>query len=72
MKLVLPMSPRGSILTYSTAAVIVIFSVGLIPVVASTMRLCEIVMSGNGLHRGMGWKQADSSWYVFLTISFTL
>ncbi|KAF1927398.1 uncharacterized protein M421DRAFT_30823, partial [Didymella exigua CBS 183.55] len=40
----------------------VIFSIGLIPVVASTMRLCEIVMSGNVVQTGRGWQQADSSW----------
>lgn len=48
----------------STAALIIIFSIGLIPVVASTMRLCEIVMAGNSVQTGMGWRQADSSWYV--------
>ncbi|KAJ4984115.1 L-fucose permease [Stagonosporopsis vannaccii] len=43
-------------------ALIVIFSIGLIPVVASTMRLCEIVMSGHAVQSGMSWQQADSSW----------
>jgi hypothetical protein len=52
-------------LTTNAAALIIIFSIGLIPVVASTMRLCEIVMSGNAIQTGMAWQQADSSWYVF-------
>ncbi|KAF1357774.1 hypothetical protein EJ07DRAFT_70648, partial [Lizonia empirigonia] len=58
----LPLLPLLKFNKPQRTAVIVIFSVGLIPVVASTMRFCEIVMSGNGLQRGMGWKQADSSW----------
>lgn len=49
--------------TYSPpAALIVIFSIGLIPVISSIMRLCEIVMSGNAIQTGMAWQQADSSW----------
>jgi hypothetical protein len=28
------------------------------------MRLCEIVMSGNSIQKGMSWQQTDSSWYV--------
>jgi uncharacterized protein YceK len=51
-------------LTLNTAALTIIFSIGLIPVVASTMRLCEIVMSGNAMQTGMAWQQADTSWYV--------
>lgn len=47
-----------------TAALIIIFSIGLIPVIASTMRLCEIVMSGNAIQTGMAWQRTDSSWYV--------
>ncbi|KAJ4354852.1 hypothetical protein N0V95_003462 [Ascochyta clinopodiicola] len=43
-------------------ALIIIFSIGLIPVIASTMRLCEIFMSGNAIQDGVGWQQADSSW----------
>ncbi|KAJ4369298.1 hypothetical protein N0V86_009129 [Didymella sp. IMI 355093] len=44
------------------SALIIIFSIGLIPVIASTMRLCEIVMSGNAIQTGLAWQQADSSW----------
>jgi hypothetical protein len=51
-------------LTVKTAALIIIFSIGLIPVIASTMRLCEIVMSGNTVQTGLAWQQTDSSWYV--------
>jgi hypothetical protein len=47
-----------------TAALIIIFSIGLIPVIASSMRLCEIVMSGNAVKPGMGWQGEDSSWCV--------
>jgi len=46
------------------AALIIIFSIGLIPVIASTMRLCEIVMSGSSIQTGMAWQQTDSSWHV--------
>jgi hypothetical protein len=63
-------SKRGAIrpiyppLTYSAAALALIFSIGLIPVVASTMRLCEIVMSGSPISNDMSWQVGDSSWYV--------
>jgi hypothetical protein len=50
-------------LTVLLAALAVIFSVGLVPVVASTMRLCEIVMAGNPVVMGKTWQEEDSSWY---------
>jgi hypothetical protein len=45
------------------AALAVIFAVGLVPVVASTMRLCEIVMAGNPIVMGKTWQEDDTSWY---------
>jgi hypothetical protein len=53
-----------SLLTQTPAALALIFGLGLIPVVASTMRLCEIAMSGNPVSDGMPWRMADSSWSV--------
>lgn len=46
------------------AALGVILSIGLVPVVASTMRLCEIVMSGSTVAAGKTWQELDSSWFV--------
>ncbi|KNG45362.1 hypothetical protein DDE82_002448 [Stemphylium lycopersici] len=43
-------------------ALAVILSIGLIPVVASTMRLCEIVMAGRPISPGSSWQEADFSW----------
>ncbi|OAL48471.1 hypothetical protein IQ07DRAFT_622898 [Pyrenochaeta sp. DS3sAY3a] len=43
-------------------ALAVILSIGLIPVVASTMRLCEIIMSGSTVSPGQTWQDVDSSW----------
>jgi hypothetical protein len=51
-------------LTNHVAALAVIFSVGIIPVAASTIRLCEILMSGKSITPGMQWQQVDSSWFV--------
>jgi hypothetical protein len=50
-------------LTLCLAALALIFSIGLIPVLASTMRLCEIVMSGSPVTDGKSWQDGDSSWY---------
>jgi hypothetical protein len=46
----------------SPAALALIFSIGLIPVIASTMRLCEIIMSESPMSKNMTWQQADFSW----------
>ncbi|XPT03226.1 hypothetical protein M3J09_012327 [Ascochyta lentis] len=58
----LPLLPLLKFNKRQRTALIVIFSIGLIPVIASTMRLCEIVMSGNAIQTGTGWQQANSSW----------
>ncbi|KZM26891.1 hypothetical protein ST47_g1976 [Ascochyta rabiei] len=58
----LPLLPLLKFNKRQRTALIVIFSIGLIPVVASTMRLCEIFTSGNEIQHGVGWQQADSSW----------
>ncbi|KAH6625684.1 hypothetical protein C7974DRAFT_205507 [Boeremia exigua] len=58
----LPLLPLLQFNKRQRTALIVIFSIGLIPVIASTMRLCEIVMSGNTVQTGMTWQQADTSW----------
>jgi hypothetical protein len=47
-----------------TAALAIIFSVGVVPVAASTVRLCEIFMSGRSITPGMPWQRVDSSWFV--------
>jgi hypothetical protein len=52
------------LLTIPVAALALIFSIGLIPVVASTLRLCEIVMSGSPISNDMSWQDGDSSWYA--------
>lgn len=51
-----------TIRSYKLAALAVILSIGLIPVVASTMRLCEIIMSGSTVSKGQTWQDVDSSW----------
>jgi hypothetical protein len=62
-----------SLLTVVPAALAVILSIGVIPVVASTMRLCEIVMSDSPIRPGSTWQEVDFSWYVFLqALSFTV
>ncbi|KAL1796731.1 hypothetical protein ACET3X_005271 [Alternaria dauci] len=43
-------------------ALAVILSIGVIPVVASTMRLCEIVMSDSPIRPGSTWQEVDFSW----------
>ncbi|EUC37204.1 hypothetical protein COCVIDRAFT_14926 [Bipolaris victoriae FI3] len=43
-------------------ALVVVLSVGLIPVIASTMRLCEIIMAGRPIKPGKGWQDNDYSW----------
>jgi hypothetical protein len=53
-----------NILTRVVVALAVILSIGLIPVVASTMRLCEIVMSDAPVIIGRSWQEADWSWYA--------
>ncbi|KAJ4313081.1 hypothetical protein N0V94_007115 [Neodidymelliopsis sp. IMI 364377] len=58
----LPLLPLLKFNKRQRTALTIIFSIGLIPVIASTMRLCEIVMSGNSIQEGMSWQQADSSW----------
>ncbi|KAF2819317.1 hypothetical protein CC86DRAFT_431887 [Ophiobolus disseminans] len=58
----LPLLPLLKFNKKQRTALAMILSIGLIPVVASTMRLCEIVMSGNPMSMGMSWKDADSSW----------
>ncbi|KAF2996083.1 hypothetical protein E8E13_004551 [Curvularia kusanoi] len=58
----LPLLPLLKFNKRQRTALIVIFSIGLIPVIASTMRLCEIVMAGNAVQSGMNWQRADSSW----------
>ncbi|KAF3044554.1 hypothetical protein E8E11_004508 [Didymella keratinophila] len=60
----LPLLPLLKFNKRQRSALIIIFSIGLIPVIASTMRLCEIVMSGNSIQAGMAWQQTDSSWHV--------
>lgn len=47
-----------------SAALAVILSIGVIPVVASSMRLCEIVMSDSPIRPGSTWQEVDFSWYV--------
>lgn len=44
------------------AALAFTLSIGLFPVVASTMRLCEIVMAGSITAEGKSWRETDSSW----------
>jgi hypothetical protein len=51
-----------SLADMAPAALALIFSIGLIPVIASTMRLCEIVMSGSPVAEGKSWQAGDSSW----------
>lgn len=43
-------------------ALAIILSIGIIPVIASTVRLCEIVMSGTPIQKGTSWVDGDSSW----------
>ncbi|KAL6150217.1 hypothetical protein ACJBU6_10525 [Exserohilum turcicum] len=43
-------------------ALAVILSVGFIPVIASTMRLCEIIMAGRPVKPGSSWEETDFSW----------
>ncbi|KAI4675672.1 uncharacterized protein J4E88_007706 [Alternaria novae-zelandiae] len=43
-------------------ALAVILSIGVIPVIASTMRLCEIVMSDSPIRPGSTWQEVDFSW----------
>ncbi|USP77478.1 uncharacterized protein yc1106_04752 [Curvularia clavata] len=43
-------------------ALAVVLSVGLIPVIASTMRLCEIIMAGRPVKPGRDWQENDFSW----------
>jgi len=43
-------------------ALAVILSIGVIPVVASSMRLCEIVMSDSPIRPGSTWQEVDFSW----------
>lgn len=52
-------------LTVTSAALAVILSIGVIPVIASTMRLCEIVMSDSPIRPGSTWQEVDFSWYAF-------
>lgn len=54
-----------SLLTVPSAALAVILSIGVIPVIASTMRLCEIVMSDSPIRPGSTWQEVDFSWYAF-------
>ncbi|KAJ8107852.1 hypothetical protein OPT61_g8579 [Boeremia exigua] len=58
----LPLLPLLKFNKRQRTALIVIFSIGLIPVVASTMRLCEIVMSDTNITEGTSWQKADTSW----------
>jgi hypothetical protein len=51
------------VLTPSPAALALILSIGLIPVIASTMRLCEIIMSeAPSSSSSTSWQASDFSW----------
>lgn len=58
----LPLLPLLKFNRRQRTALGLIMSIGLIPVVASTMRFCEIVMSGPIVSKDMSWQQSDSSW----------
>lgn len=58
----LPLLPLLTFNKKQRTALALIFSIGLVPVVASTMRLCEIVMAGSPRSPGKSWQDADSSW----------
>ncbi|KAF2126217.1 hypothetical protein P153DRAFT_88100 [Dothidotthia symphoricarpi CBS 119687] len=58
----LPLLPLLAFNNRQRTALALIFSIGLVPVIASTMRLCEIVMSGSPLSAGVSWQEADTTW----------
>ncbi|KAH7075991.1 hypothetical protein FB567DRAFT_563466 [Paraphoma chrysanthemicola] len=58
----LPLLPLLRFNKKQRTALALILSIGLIPIIASTMRLCEIVMSGSPISKGKSWQEADSSW----------
>ncbi|KAF2026933.1 hypothetical protein EK21DRAFT_102894 [Setomelanomma holmii] len=58
----LPLLPLLKFNKKQRTALAFILSIGLIPVIASTTRLCEIVMSGSPIAKGVSWQEADSSW----------
>ncbi|KAH7346953.1 hypothetical protein BKA66DRAFT_433216 [Pyrenochaeta sp. MPI-SDFR-AT-0127] len=58
----LPLLPLLKFNKRQRTALALIMSIGLIPVVASTMRFCEIIMSGPIVSKDMSWQQSDSSW----------
>lgn len=59
----LPLLPLLKFNKKQRAALAFILSIGLVPVVASTMRMCEIIMAGSPTSLGSSWQEADSSWY---------
>ncbi|KAH8719303.1 hypothetical protein GQ44DRAFT_687868 [Phaeosphaeriaceae sp. PMI808] len=58
----LPLLPLMKFNKKQQTALGIIFSVGIIPVIASTMRLCEIAMAGSPVSIDMSWQKGDSSW----------
>ncbi|KAH3911995.1 hypothetical protein HBI56_174850 [Parastagonospora nodorum] len=58
----LPLLPLMKFNKKQRTALALIFSIGLVPVIASTMRLCEIAMSGSPTSTSMSWQDGDSSW----------
>ncbi|KAL5119325.1 hypothetical protein ACEQ8H_002812 [Pleosporales sp. CAS-2024a] len=58
----LPLLPLIKFNKKQRTALAFIFSIGLIPVIASTMRLCEIIMSGSPISDNLSWREGDSSW----------
>lgn len=47
-----------------TAGLAVILSIGMIPIIASALRLGEIILSGDSAVGGPDWKKSDATWYV--------
>ncbi|KAF1831250.1 hypothetical protein BDW02DRAFT_505740 [Decorospora gaudefroyi] len=58
----LPLLPLFKYNRRQRMALALILSIGVIPVVASTMRLCEIVVSDSPVMKGISWQEADFSW----------
>ncbi|KAF1917371.1 hypothetical protein BDU57DRAFT_570680 [Ampelomyces quisqualis] len=58
----LPLLPLMKFNKKQRTALVLIFSIGLIPVIASTMRLCKIINAGSPVAEGKSWQDGDSSW----------